>query len=131
LAKPAATIFGVLLFFIGFFLAATSYSTVQNLQSSLGQVGRFLDPNLQQQYQQAQSLLWGGTLLVTIGLLLVIGGMVADSGSKRSQYVTESETMPAEAKARGPRSRMVFCIFCGAKIPAKAQFCRECGKSQA
>jgi ribosomal protein S27AE len=67
---------GVVLLMIGFVLVAMNYPTVQNLQTSLGQVGRIVNQSLEQQYQQALTITYVGGFLGLFGFILLIAGAV-------------------------------------------------------
>jgi hypothetical protein len=128
---------GVFLLLIGFIAFASGYPTVQELQTSLGQIGRLVDPNLQQRYQTALLTTEAGGLMLLVGFIVLVVGLA--SGHKHSTiYQPSSATgdqehlsvVPCPSSGSKTHDETVFCIFCGCKLSSAARYCRKCGREQ-
>jgi len=97
---------GALLLIVGFALLAMYYPTVQNLQTGLGQLGRILDPSLNQQYRQALMFSYVGGFVGLTGFILLIVG-AALSGSSAIQ-TTSSPTVLQQQESDKPGRETVL-----------------------
>jgi hypothetical protein len=127
---------GVLLLLIGFVAFANGYPTVQELQTSLGQMGRLVDPNLQQRYQTALLTTEAGGLMLLVGFIVLVVGLASGhrhttiyqpSSATRDQGHLDVVPWPSGAETH---DETVFCIFCGYKLSPTARYCRRCGREQ-
>jgi UDP-N-acetylmuramyl pentapeptide phosphotransferase/UDP-N-acetylglucosamine-1-phosphate transferase len=126
---------GVLLLLIGFVAFVYGYPTVQEFQTSLGQIGRLVDPDLQQRYQTALFTTEAGGLMLLVGFIVLVVGLA--SGHKEPTRYQPSVMGDEEhlnvipwSASREAAETTVFCIFCGYKLSSDARYCRKCGREQ-
>jgi hypothetical protein len=129
---------GVLLLLIGFVAFVNGYPTVQEFQTSLGQIGRLVDPDLQQRYQTALLTTEAGGLMLLVGFIVLAVGLA--SGHKEpTRYQPSSSAkadeehlnvIPWSASREDTAETAVFCIFCGYTLSSDARYCRKCGREQ-
>lgn len=79
----AMVVIGSLMLICGFGLALAAYPTVQDYQTTGGQIVRALDEEAQQEYESAVMVLRLGSCLGMIGLVLLIIGIAIKSSSQR------------------------------------------------
>jgi ribosomal protein L40E len=119
---------------VGFMAVAATYPTVQDLQSTMGQVGRFVDPQIQQRYESAVSTMQLGGLLIVVGFIVLVIGSVA-GGAQPTAVLREAPIGRQTPKmyvagaelARDDLSVMTTCPNCSRPIPRGASKCESCG----
>lgn len=115
---------GAVLLIVGFLVFWTGYSVVQQLSTSLGELGRALSPEAQTQYNQAQIQTMIGGILAFIGLVMCIYGAAAKSperARREALHAPPQRTIPTSPAKR-------FCTNCGAELSASAAYCPSCGQ---
>ena len=65
-------------------------------------------------------MLYGGGGVLAV--LVVVGAVIALRRRPKAEKVSEVTKVAPKGKK--------FCIYCGATLPAKAEFCQKCGKNQ-
>lgn len=116
-----------MLILAGFWLVAANYPTAQELQSSVGQFGRFVSEDLQRRYENAMTATYGGGFLIVVGFLAAIIGAAWAS----PQPVSPPATPKPEVGGIGgltplERRIMTLCPECQAPIPRAATRCSSC-----
>ncbi len=112
---------GAVLPIIGWFVFMIGYNNVQDYQTTLGVIGRYLSSEAQQKYQMYQLMEAGGGILALVGLVLVAAGLV---GHEKHT----SKTVKRRVIARGGQ-RAVRCPVCGCALDITTQSegkCPEC-----
>jgi ribosomal protein L40E len=126
--KGEIVVIGFLLVLVGFWFASANYPTFQNLQSSIGQVGRVVDPELEQEYENAMTATFGGALLLVVGFVAVIIGAATGPSQASAELVSPTRSA-SEAATLTPLERriMTLCPECKAPISRAATMCPSCG----
>jgi uncharacterized membrane protein/ribosomal protein S26 len=128
--KGAVVFIGFLLVLVGFWLASANYPTVQNLESSLGQFGRWVDPELERRYESAMMATYGGAFLLVVGFAAIIIG-AAIGPSQPASHLAPPKPSASGVGGLTPLERriMTLCPECQAPISKAASICPSCGKS--
>jgi hypothetical protein len=118
--------FGVILLVVGGLLYMMGYNGVQEYQTTLGQIGRFLSQSRQQEYQIYMLMETVGGILVLIGFVLSIAGAIA--GGTAISGKTSGRRLERKVVAkRGAKT--VDCPICGCSLDITTRgkgICPDC-----
>jgi ribosomal protein L40E len=116
---------GGVLLVVGFVLLAMSYPTVQNLQTSLGQLGQLLNPSLNQEYRQALMTTYIGGFLGVLGFIfLIVGAAVSGSPPIQTQAIPPEKELSQE-ESEEQRVQRRFQAARNVSLSEKCPACRQ------
>lgn len=87
--------------------------------------------------------LLGNPLFIIIGFVVILGtaiGIAAHRSGRKVEPIGKKTAAPSQPqplerekpiRPQAQKSNMIYCLYCGEKLPADASFCRKCGKKQA
>lgn len=132
MANVGLAVIGVVLLMAGFWAFAASYPIVQELQSTLGQVGRAVDPSVQERYQAAVSTTQFGGFVALVRFILLAVGLAATShptGDVVKEVSTPGVRVGGVPLTLQERKLMTICPSCRSPIARAASECPSCGQS--